>query len=133
MERNHWSRTAISGILGLLAVALVSYTFPPTHHVPHGLVLPEKIIRAPSKAESVATLTDTPLTAQPLGAVHLLLHIEGDPTPEEEALILNKARELAASVGANAIVKRYDGPVQSGPFHALLFQADAIYLPAGGV
>lgn len=133
MERNHWTRSAFSGVLGILAVLLVSYTFPPLNNQPRGLVLPEKVVRAPAQAETVKTLPDAPLTAEPMGVVHLLLHIENDPTPADEALILNKARELAASVGANALVIRYDGPVQSGPFHALLFQADALYVPKGGV
>lgn len=133
MEQSHWSRTAVSGILGLVAAILVSFTFPVAKNLPCGLVLPEKVVRAPSDPKSITSYPDTPLTGEPMGYVNLLMRIDDDPTPADEAKILNKANELAATVGANGIVKQYDTAVQTGPFHALLFRGLAIYVPKGGL
>lgn len=133
MEQSHWSRSAISGILGLAAVLAVSYTFPPQNYQPKGLALPGKVTRSAIDPDTVKIVPESPLTAEPLGMVHLLLHIEGDPSSEQEAMLLKKAQELAASLGANGLVTESSGPVQSGPFRSLIYRASAIYVPAGGV
>jgi hypothetical protein len=133
MEQSHWSRSAISGILGLAAVLAVYYTFPMQNYQPKGLLLPGKVTRSAIDPSKVKTLAESPLTAVPLGAVHLLLHIEADPGPDQEAMVLQKAQELAASVGANGLVIQSAGPVQSGPFRSLMYQASAVYVPEGGV
>jgi hypothetical protein len=117
----------------LIAVFLVYLSFPPQINRVHGIALPEKVVRPANTSSAVSLFGESPLTAQQLGTIHLVLRIGDELTSADEEAVANKARELAANLGANGIVTQMDAAVGSGPFRALMYRAQAIYVPKGGV
>ena len=133
MNQSHWSRTAIGVVLGLIGALLIYLSFPVEKHSVQGIALPGKIVRDPSNPDDISLHSDLPFSAQPLGLVHLALRIEGDPSDFDEQQMRIKARELAAKLGANGIVQQAEGVTGDGPFHVLIFNGIAIYMPRGGL
>lgn len=131
MNQTHWSRAAISVVLGLIGTLLIYLSLPVEKHSVQGIALPGKILRDPSNPDNIAFHSELPISAQALGFVHLALRIKGDPSDFDEQQILIKARALASKLGANGIVPQAAGATGDGPFHVLMFDGTAIYLPKG--
>lgn len=132
MKQSHWSRSVVSGVLGLIGVYLTYLSFPVEKHSVHGIALPGKNIRNPISPDKVIIHFDPSFSAQPLGFIHLALHIKGDASNYDEQQIATKAGELAATLGANGIVEQSAGVTGVGPFRVLIFRGLAIYEPRGG-
>lgn len=132
MPQSHWSRTAISGILGLAAIFLIHLTFPPAKNEVQGQLLPTKIVRTPIDPSQVTLLTEAPLTAESIGVIHLALHVPGEASEQDSQAILDKAKALAAKYGANGIITQgLPGVYGGGPLRAYFYQGQAIYVPKG--
>lgn len=133
MEHSHWSRAAVGGVLGIIAVFLISLSFPPSENPIQGVLLPDKVLRSPSSPSDIKFYTDMPLTGVSLGNLHIARHLSSDPTQADLQAIRDKATELAAQYGANGIIVQSEGIAGGEPFRALILNAKAIYVPKGAL
>ena len=113
--------------IGLIAVILLIWAVPPPQYQAQGILLPSKIIRKPlSSPSSVVRLARRSDSSQLLGYIHIEQHYPAN-SPEE---IWKLAQQLAAKVGANAVIVNSFrvGSITSGHF-IYVFQGVAVYLP----
>ncbi len=125
-------RTWFSVLLGIIIVALIASTFPRDPHQPHGLILPSEKTRAQTSPAAIVLFSQVtaPNQYQSIGRINISQHFTGKSRQSEKA-ILQKARKLAASLGANAIIVRIFGHSVLGSVPAAqaiyVFRGEAIY------
>lgn len=105
---NYIARTLISGIIALLAIIVVGLTMPKISFEATGIALPSQLTLPATSPENVSIYSDEPLgNYQTLGLIRIARHY----TPDDELLaqteIKDKAKSLAADLGANAVIVRY--------------------------
>lgn len=132
-----------SVLLGVIAVAALIWVAPTPEYKAGGILLPAQNVRTSISPQKVSVYLDsnalgnisiyTPSSAPAVYSVLGHISIEQHSvlvTNETEIAILEKAKQLAASVGANGVLVKvfYHPPEGVPPDQAkYLFQAEAIY------
>jgi len=102
---NPQQRLWVSVGIGLLAVIILLFTVPSHPLVPKGIILPAKKTLSPTAPADVLFYQGTPGDNQKLGYISIELHVHKGQSPKQaESAVLDKAKALAASVGANGVV-----------------------------
>ncbi|MCX7125858.1 MAG: hypothetical protein NTU49_09015 [Gammaproteobacteria bacterium] len=121
-------RSIVCTFAGLLAVVCLVAMAPQYQFSPKGILLPAEHVRPASSPDDVQIYQQAPAgNYQTLGQVHaeLSFHTLSTQTRDE---ILQKAKTLAASVGANGVIVNYMVP-DDGVRHMVMFVGTAIYSP----
>ena len=94
----------VAVVVALIVVLLLIRLVPSRAFVPHGIVLPTQISKAPVNPNQVRLYRSIPADAKNLGQLSIQLHaVKGANPTLDQARLIAKARDLAASVGANGI------------------------------
>lgn len=131
------NRTGISVIIALIIVMALSYTLPKMQYEPRGILLPIKL-SAPIDPSLVKFFDVLPQKYKAVGAIHIVRHFSPDSPSDSqiaEQKVLEKAKELAARGGANAVVIHYfahsDPTVQPDTLAIYSLNAEAISVEGG--
>ena len=120
----------VDGGLALLVV-LVLTSFVPKHpYLPHGMALPAKEARAPTQPSDVHLYQKLPLVYQQMGSISIEMHASGSSRSEaDKAAIINKAKQLAATTGANGLVYQifYSSSNEGSALDGYFFRGMAFY------
>lgn len=108
MSTPRLTRTLISSVIGILVILLVIASLPKYDYKPQGLLLPAKIAqKTPLTPDQVSLYPAAPIGAKVLGMIQIERHFSLDNTQAAQDEIINKAKELAASAGANGVYIRF--------------------------
>lgn len=133
MNSTKSAHTWISVIIGLIAVAIVMFFMPKANYQPAGLILPAQKTMPASKPADINFYSGAPATAQNLGSVRVTMHYSPEDQKAAQKAVMNKVRELAASVGANAVVVKIFGhtlPNVTPAAQAMYqFRGEAVFIP----
>ena len=99
---------------------------PTAHYAPQGIILPAKVVRAPTSADDVVIYHQAPLSAQDLGQIRVEFAFKALNTDVRDDL-LAKVKALAASMGANGVVVTVFVP-GDGVRQVLSFVGTAVYV-----
>lgn len=122
-------RTIICTLVGLLALSVLLISAPKDVASPRGMVLPAKVVRPAISADQVHIYHQAPSVAfTRLGDVRVEYKFSALDSASQD-VVLQKAKNLAASIGANGIVVNLFVPAYMvGP--VLTFMGTAIYVPS---
>lgn len=124
-------RVVICTVAGLFAVLFLLAMTPKHVHEPHGIVLPEKKVRAPISADEVKIYEAPPVGfLQRLGSIRVELAFD-DLNAQTRDRLLDKAKSLAASIGGNGVVVKVLVP-SDGVRHVLTLMGTVVYIPNKG-
>ena len=102
-------RQGMTAFAGVVVVSIICLLAPGEHFVAQGVLLPAKKTLSPVSPDSVRVVNNVVYPYQVLG----IINVEKQFSPQRQQLdvkaILTKARQLAATVGANAVVLGRDG------------------------
>ncbi|MDP1574560.1 MAG: hypothetical protein Q8L78_06480 [Coxiellaceae bacterium] len=99
---------------------------PSAHYEPQGIILPAKIVRAPTSADDVVIYHQAPFGVKDLGQIRVEFAFKTLNTQVRDDL-LAKVKALAASVGANGVVVNVLVPGE-GVRQVLSFVGTAVYV-----
>lgn len=102
------SRNWVGLAVGVLATLLLMLTLPRANYQPIGLALPAKQTMPASNPDRVTLYASIQAPSKILGTVNVMRHYSGE-SDEAQKQIIQTARELAASLGANGLVVRLFG------------------------
>ena len=98
------TRTLVCTAIGLLVLAFLFMLTPKPVYLPHGIVLPEKVVRAPITDNQVAIFQAAPNgNYQRLGEVRVEMAYQILDTETRDRLFAY-VKSLNAQVGANGVV-----------------------------
>ena len=123
------TRVWLSVIIAAVVVILVSWTIPKQVNQPKGLLLPAAKVRSPSDPNNITFYGSKPPGAQTLGLVRVEQH-KSVLVAQIRQQVRNKAKKLAAQVGANGIVIKFFVSTMPGAPSAMalvIFRGEAIY------
>lgn len=121
-------RSVIAVVIGLIAIGLISLTFPKNEIKPRGLVLPANQVRSATNPQDINFFSTQPLSAKLLGKIRVARHYTPNSDDVAEQEIKAFAKNLAAEVGAKGIVINFFAHSQTeGPQAMYVFWGDAIY------
>lgn len=123
-------RVMICTVAGLCAVLILLAMTPNASYLPHGMVLPEKNIRAPISVDQVTIYEEAPAGSfKRLGSVRAeIAFSELDSQTRDQ--LLDKVKSMAASIGGNGVVVKLLVP-SDGVRHVLTLMGTIIYIPGG--
>lgn len=122
-------RTISCTLVGLLFLCALLLAAPKKIESPKGMVLPVKTVRSAISADQVHIYHQVPAVAfTRLGDVRVELHFS-TLNSEAQNAVFQKAKKLAASIGANGVIINMLLPSDMvGP--VLTFMGTAIYIPS---
>jgi hypothetical protein len=130
MSAEQASRVTVSVVIAAIAVVLLVWATPSHPFKPKGIILPAAKVRKPTAASAVAIFMNPPQNSQKLGTIQIEMHY-GSKSRVAEKAIMQFARRLAATVGANGIVIKRFGHTITGSVPAAqamyAFTGEAIY------
>lgn len=101
------ARTLICTVVGLIAVMMLIAFSPTQTPTPKGIILPAKHVRAAISPNSVVIYSE-PLQAKSLKLGKIRVELAYQNLNEQtKAIVLQKVKSLAASVGANGVIVDY--------------------------
>lgn|GEM_PF-3202966 len=105
MSSESYIQQGVAIIIAALAVMVLLFIIPQQKYDPCGILLPAKNTLPATQASNVNVYRQLPLASQNLGYISVEMHANGKATKTEQQLaIVAKAKELAATVGANGVV-----------------------------
>lgn len=104
-------RAIYQNLLGLIIIGIILFIGlwlnPQGPQGPQGIYLPQvETVYAPTQPSSITLVNTLPKDSQVIGLINTSLHFNQLSTAQEQSLFnasLNKAKQLAASAGGNAI------------------------------
>lgn len=110
------THTWLSVGIGFLVIIILFFFVPRQTFAPKGIVLPTLKARSATSPANVQFYPSYPASYQVLGHISIELHFkQRQKSAVAEAMILKKAKALAAKVGANGLVVPRNGFFHSTP------------------
>lgn len=139
MSRLDMPRVITAVLIGFFVVLVLYLSAPSVIITPRGIALPMQkaniaasTILVPADQIGLYTKETVPNSYQSLAHINIQYHAKQE-SPEKITLLINKARKLAAQVGANAIVVNVLGHVSDKTPNAqssYVFRSTAIHTDA---
>ena len=105
MQSESVMQQLIALVIAIAAVIVLLIFVPRQHYHPVGIVLPAQTVRAATSPDDVSVYQKMPLMADKLGYISIEMHASSAARRQQDQLaMINKAKALAATVGANAVV-----------------------------
>jgi len=126
------ARMIVSAIVGLFAVVVVYFLAPNKDYIAQGLLLPGKVVYSAISPGQVQVITHSQMPYQKVGHINIQMQYQQSTEKHDVDKILNKARVLAANIGANAILvdrtSLWHPPMSMLPFNQVhwIFSAAAV-------
>ena len=133
MNSSTHARTIVCTLVGLIGVFCLLIMSPTYRFAPKGIALPSQTVRAPISPADVTLYEMMPNNVQNrVGEVRVEQAYTTD-TPAARAVLFQKAKALAASLGANGLVTGLFTPGQGEDIGNLYtYIGTAVYIPASG-
>lgn len=138
MINEHHKRSIAALLIGILVVVVIYLLVPSQPMVPRGILLPLSTRSdAPISPDQVAFYNPEMLSNhfEKIGFINVQYASE-EPTPEQEAILANYVKQLAAGAGANGVVINLLGHTVKGevpsPQASYVFRGVAIQNSNGG-
>ena len=133
MTNNKTNRIVIYLIIFIGTYLALWALEPAAIYKPTGIVLPLAAPKAPIASDNVKLYANAPTGSyHALGLVRIALHYTQAPTTQGENAVQAKAKQLAASIGANGIIVHAFGataPQQPVTLNEILLRGVAIETP----
>ena len=132
-------RTILTAVLAAIVVWIMYLYTPAAVYLPHGLALPAKQVFSPTDPNAVQVVQGIATPYQEVGMVSIEMQYVPATSKQDVAHIIQKARQLAASIGANAIIVNqyslWHPNADMLPFNQThwVFRAPAVRVSAGPI
>ncbi len=105
MEKGAYQRSIIALIVGIIVVVILYFLVPAPDMGPRGILLPTGKLMAPISSDQVVFYNSSSFGAsyQKVGYINVQYH-SITPTAQNEQVLANYVKQLAAASGANGVI-----------------------------